>query len=172
MDALFKSFWVQLEKGQPANFRSFTKQIQTAEHLKLFLDSILGVYFYIHPILLATRPPYMPKHGPQYSPSHPVWISLFDNIFTNGSNYQIITLTDAEIDSIVESIKDLPDFMSAWPAIRARWQSEREQLWEIRRHYFMTNYAREIIAEAIHPRRVERILEMGGFEALENTFGY
>ncbi len=118
----------------------------------------------IDPIFLATRPPYMSREGPQAEPSHESYLSFFERMIL--SSESIATMTAEEVKELLAPFQDLPQFRIITPIVERRWAYEREHIWAKRRQAFRQRVQSELIAEALHPRRVERLLGLVGFDGL------
>jgi hypothetical protein len=120
-------------------------------------------------IYLDTRPPYMSREAPQAEPCHTGYLSLFERIIESAE--PIATLTPQEVDELLGPFQDLLQFSAVTQLIKRRWDYERERIYTRRRAKFRQLLHDTIIGEAMHPRRVERILEQHGFEGLIAAFG-
>jgi hypothetical protein len=184
METPFKDHWIAMAErdgqgyehwksqwhGKRLASRAIAEMIEKPEHLVILLSALDGVEIPVNPLFLATRPAYMPRKGDPYCPTPTYWVALFDMILSDPKKEDILTMTEEEMYELAKPLLRHRNFEIAWWNIRVRWRAGARKVWHARRQRFMTSCAQEIIREAMRPSRVERILELGGFETLDAMF--
>jgi hypothetical protein len=173
-DATVRQYWTWLASNTPpglrlsdqVNVKWAAALINSPGDLLAFFAQLRGVWKYVLPQFLATRPPYMPDHGDQAEPTD--YFPLFEALFApNHSAYEAIaTMLPSEIDALFEAYSDFPVFSFRVGVLRARWNYEAQRVWLKRRTTFCRALKEDVIAEAMHPRRIARLLDQYGWEAL------
>jgi hypothetical protein len=153
----------------PSDLVQLEQIVQQPSDLAPFLALLYEQKQYVDPIHLATRPSYMSKEGPQAEPCHTSYLSLFERLIL--SSEAIATMTPQEVDELLAPYQVLVQFAIVSPLIKARWTYERERITFRRRTKFCQALRDEIISEAWHPRRVERILNLFGWDGLNALTG-
>ncbi len=173
-DATVRQYWTWLAGTPPVgihlpdqvNVKWAAALINSPDDLFAFFAQLRGIWKYVRPEFLATRPPYMPNHGDQAEPTD--YMPLFEALFApDHSAYEAVaTMLPTEIDALFEAYSDFPVFSFRTAVLRARWNYEAQRIWLKRRTAFCKALKEDVIAAAMHPRRIEHILNTYGWDAL------
>jgi hypothetical protein len=173
-DATVRQYWTWLAGNTPPGLHLADQVrvtwaaalINSPEDLSHFFAQLRGIWKHVPPEFLATRPPYMPDHGDQAEPTD--YMPLFEALFAHDhpAYEAIATMLPSEIDALFEAYNDFPVFWFRAAVLRARWNYEAQRVWLKRRTAFCRALKESVIAEAMHPRRIEHIINHYGFDAL------
>jgi hypothetical protein len=173
-DATVRAYWTwrtgvvgTLRHPDQVNVQCAAALVHSFEDLQHFYAALRGVWAYVAPEHLATRPPYMPNHGPQAEPTD--HFPLFEQLFTRtNSTYEAIATTPPQaVEAFLAAFADLPSFRATTAIIRNRWATEAKWVWDQRRRHFIRALKESVIAGAMHPRRIEHVINTYGLEALD-----
>lgn len=182
--AKVQQFWIQraVWPSMPSWMREYRNMVSNEEfaHLVRTLDDLRAALLilttlrtYVNPDFLATRPSYMKQEGDQAELQRQDYYPVFEAVLEN--NPGIVLASGQEIRAVLEEFAErLPVLWATrfWFYSNLEFYSARMR----RRQQVLSTAKRQqlklgVIEQAMHPRRVERLLEIGGFEALENVFG-
>lgn len=156
----------------PIANKQILSMIKNMEDLTSFFDQLIGIWKYVPPEFLATRPPYMKPHGDQAEPSWGVYPPLFEAFFTSCDHYAILTASPQEQDAFfLRFSPQLPMLAQYEYILRRNWYFYQNDFYTKKRNQFKRHVRQLIIAEAMRPERVAAMLEAHGFDAIEDVFG-
>lgn len=142
--------------------------VKTLDDLDSFFDQLVGVWEYIPPEFLSTRPSYMKKHGDQAEPCVTTYLALFESFFTSPAHLGILLASPAERTSFFARFESsLPRLTSLKTRILQMWYTYGNTLYQKQRSVFKRKMRQFIIAEAMKPQRISWILEHHGIDALD-----
>jgi hypothetical protein len=113
----------------------------------------------------------MSREGPQYEPCHVGYVALLEGILEDVPGFTMAS--EEELQAFLAENRELVQFNSPalQQAIMGRLQYERNRALRRRQRHFTDFLRDDVVAEAMHPRRVEWLLNRHGFEGLEEQFG-
>lgn len=171
-DATVRAYWtwrtkISFWRSDQVNVQCAAALIHSFEDLYHFFSALRGIWAYVAPEHLATRPPYMPNHGPQAEPTD--HFPLFEQLFTrtHPAYEAIATTPQQDVEAFLTAFSDLPIFRATTNIIRNRWNTEARWVWDQRRRNFIRAQKESVIAAAMHPRRIEHIVSTYGLDALD-----
>jgi hypothetical protein len=145
--------------------------IKTFDDLHAYFRQLIGVWEYVDPIHLATRPSYMLKHGDQAEPYSGIYTVFFQRLFEQ-QNLAVLLASPAEVSGFFNSFTlFLPKLANEESIIRNAWVYSSKRFYQTQRSLFKKHTRQLLIATVMSPRRVQACLEAYGFEGLEQTFG-
>jgi hypothetical protein len=156
----------------PISNKQILSMVKTLDDLHAFFEQLLGLWEYVQPEFLATRPPYMKPHGDQAEPTWGTYTAMFEAFFTSPEHYAILTASPQECDAFFTKFcPKLRRLAYDETMLRRMWYSYQTEFYRKRRAEFKRHFRQLIIAEALRPARVAKLLEAHGFDVLENVFG-
>lgn len=156
----------------PVSNKQIASLVKTLADLHAFFAQLVGLWKYVPPEFLASRPPYMPDHGDQAEPSCGNYPAMFEAFFTSIEHHSILLANATERDNFFNSFRPvLPLLAHGETLLRQMWYSYQADFYRKKRAEFKRHLRQLVIAEAMKPLRIATMLEKHGFDGLENTFG-
>jgi hypothetical protein len=171
------SFWQERRDTRPHNpvngfmkNSDFVRLIKNLDDLLHAFEILKSVKQHVPEIFLQTRPPYMSREGPQWEPCHTGYVALLEGVLEDVPGVTMVT--DEEIAELWLRNPSLTQLNhpSLRQAIESRWKYERARALRRKQREFMDVFQHDVIAAALHPKRVEYILTHYDFEGLMATF--
>lgn len=154
-----------------ANNRHFAALVQSFDDLWVSLEILLTVKKDVPDLFLETRPPYMSREGPQWEPSREGYLALLEEVLENNPGVTMVgdeTLERLRVQFVAPG--GLPNLENTWTSLTNRWAYERDRLHRQARRRFCNETEEDLIAKALHPTRIGRLLNTYGWAALEELF--
>jgi hypothetical protein len=142
------------------------KLIRSPVDLPPFLAQIRNARQPIPQAFLDSRPSYMSKEPPAALVGRTALYALFEQLLEMVPS--TVSLTITELDELFSPYADLPELVAALPTLKSN------LLWAqtIRRRKAASHFRRvlepELVAAVYHPRRIERLIDQYGMEALDS----
>lgn len=173
-----RDFWEERRDGRPKDSTKgwkrnaeFIKLINSIDDLRAAFTILRTIKQSIPQIFLDTRPPYMSREGPQWEPCHTGYLALLEGILEDKPG--VTMAFPLELEAFWAENAGLPQLNT--PQLRAalggRWEYEKNRMLRRKQRVFVDELWEELIAEAMHPRRVQHILENYDMEGLMAFFG-
>jgi hypothetical protein len=176
--AAVREFWEERRDQRPKDpvkgwkrNTEFVRLINSIDDLRAAFTILRTVKQHIPEIFLATRPAYMSKEGPQWEPCHTGYLALLEGILEEKPGVTMASETElaafwAENAGLLQL--NTPQLLTA---LTGRWHYEKERMMRRKRRAFQDELWEELVAEAMHPRRVQHILDKYDMDGLMATFG-
>lgn len=173
-----RDFWEERRDQRPKHpergFKrntEFVRLINSIDDLRAAFTILRAVKQNIPEIFLATRPSYMSKEGPQWEPCHTGYLALLEVILEDKPGVTMASEEElaafwAENSGLLQL--NTPQLRSA---LTGRWHYEKDRMLRRKQRAFKDELCEELIAEAMHPRRVQHILDNYDMDGLMATFG-
>jgi hypothetical protein len=172
------SFWEERRDGRPKDpiggwkrNTEFVRLINSIDDLRAAFTILRTVKQNIPQIFLATRPAYMSKESPQWEPCHTGYLALLEGILEDKPG--VTMASAAELDAFWTENAGLIQLNTPQlrQAIQGRWQYEKERMLRRKQRAFKDELWEELVAGAMHPKRVQHILDHYDMDGLMATFG-
>lgn len=157
-------------KGWKRN-TEFVRLINNIQQLQAAFTILRTVKQHVPQEFLDTRPSYMNREGPQWEPCHTGYLALLEGILEDKPG---VTMASPEEwaafwqENAVLLQLNTPQLRSA---LEGRLAYERGRMLRRKQRTFMDELRDEVIAGAMHPNRVEYVLNKYGWDGLSDWFG-
>jgi hypothetical protein len=173
-----RDFWEERRDQRPKDpakgwkrnteFVRFINNIQELQTAFAILRTVKG---HVPQEFLDTRPSYMSREGPQWEPCHTGYLTLLEGIFEDKPGVTMASPAEWAAfwqENAVLLQLNTPQLRMA---LESRLTYERERMLRRKRRTFMDELRNEVIAGAMHPNRVEYVLNKYGWDGLSDWFG-
>ena len=176
--AAVRDFWEERRDGLPKEpakgykrNAQFVRLINNIDDLRAAFTILRTVKQHIPQIFLDTRPSYMSREGPQWEPCHTGYLALLEGILEDKPG--VTMASEEELAAFWTENSGLLQLNTPQlrQALTGRWHYEKDRMLRRKQRVFKDELCEELIAEAMHPRRVQHILDKYDMDGLMATFG-